>query len=197
MRRVTIMQRDLGTFSSFDVNNPIDNLFGIGLKTDSLMMLGTIDTSTKAFITEINIADSVNVIAKQAGFTYNGAGFAVNTNGDFAITNAVGTLTNTTTTESWVTLTPTLAVNISSSVSLDSQTPSDIVYYLSSLTYQSLLQQQSLSIDIALTCSISGGNSLTHSIVANGANPIPSWVSLDANNHKLVAIFTLLKLYQT
>jgi hypothetical protein len=62
---------------------------------------------------------------------------------------------------------------------------SDVVYKLTSYTDNSLLGGDTSSIPIPLTCSVSGASTITYSIVADGVNSIPSWVTLDHVNQQI------------
>lgn len=42
-------------------------------------------------------------------------------------------------------------------------------------------------LEISLTCAYSPFETITHTLVAHGTNPLPTWVSLDAARNKLIA----------
>lgn len=110
--------------------------------------------------------------------------FVVNTDGDYVISDSAA-LTMTSSTETWTTLTTLFYASSLRTLTRDYYNTSDYMYYVSTVTYFNLTGKQSLSLAINLTCSISGA-AVTHKIIPNGTDPIPSWVSIDEANNKLL-----------
>lgn len=108
--------------------------------------------------------------------------FEVNSSGNFPMTS-ISTISGSTSTKSWVALTPSLAIDTSSTVSVDTQY--EITYNVDSESFLTLIEGQTYSLDVVLTRSTSGSTTITHSIVANGADPAPTWASVDSTNSKL------------
>mmetsp|Transcript_42222 Transcript_42222/g.49078 ORF Transcript_42222/g.49078 Transcript_42222/m.49078 type:complete len:282 (-) Transcript_42222:1165-2010(-) len=64
-------------------------------------------------------------------------------------------------------------------------TPYDVIYYTIPIAYTGLIPNTFYSKSISLTCTVGGLSIITESITENGANVIPTWVTLDAANLKL------------
>jgi hypothetical protein len=62
---------------------------------------------------------------------------------------------------------------------------SDVVYKITDFTDDSLSGNDTSTISIPLTCSASGSSEITYSVVADGDNTVPSWVTLDSTNQKI------------
>ena len=63
---------------------------------------------------------------------------------------------------------------------------SNIKYNFDFENFPNLLEKTKVYLNIGLTCSHNPSEVVTHSLVAHGANPLPSWVSLDSANSRLV-----------
>jgi hypothetical protein len=62
---------------------------------------------------------------------------------------------------------------------------SDVVYKITDFTDNSLSGNDTSTISIPLTCSVSGNSEITYSVVADGDNTVPSWVTLDSTNQEI------------
>ena len=51
--------------------------------------------------------------------------------------------------------------------------------------YIDKLENHSTTIDLTLTCSISGTTSITYSLIQNDGNPVPSWITINPTSQKL------------
>ena len=62
----------------------------------------------------------------------------------------------------------------------------DISVNWNSISSMSLLPNTTTSLDIDLSCSVSGASSIVYSLGASSSSSVPSWVTLDAANRKLL-----------
>ena len=100
-------------------------------------------------------------------------------------------------TESVITSTDSLVSSItissasSTSITLDttslsnSNTPTNVQYYVSSVSYTGLASSTTYSKSISLTWSTDGSTSITYSLVSYNGQTLPSWVTLDSSNQLL------------
>ena len=95
----------------------------------------------------------------------------------------LGTVTGLTATLYPITLS-SLTVD-STSALLDSATTSDVLYYMTAVTFSGLSSSTIYSKSISLTCSTSGSTSITYSLVAYNGQTLPAWVTLDSANQLL------------
>lgn len=94
--------------------------------------------------------------------------FKADTVGNYPIVSEASTA-NATTIEIWVAATDT--ADNTTSFSTMAFVTDDVTHYEETLRLPRLTEGQTIVVDIELTCSYSGGITITHSMVANGALP--------------------------
>ena len=68
---------------------------------------------------------------------------------------------------------------------IDSTVISDVLYYMTAVTYSGLISSTSYSKSISLTWSVAGTTTIAYSLVSYNGQSLPAWVTLDFTNQQL------------